>query len=336
MNQNNNTDATEQSLNAPDKTPSQPKEVSTDDIAAMFAASFLKEPGMTDTEESETQSKDADPEQEATENQQEDSSLEAENSEEAFDEEPEAEAEDTEVERGLSKGVKKRIDKLTAKRREAEQKVTELEAEMERLKQEASVKRPVSEPTASNPYSNLNTPVEVQKEIEQAKKVRRWCEMNPDGASVKNDDGTETDYTAEEVRSIKMRVLDALEDHLPNRLTYIQQASQIEQIAQKEYPWWKDKSTREHTIAQKFLEAFPEITKFPDYKMVIGDYIRGVKTRESASKQQTTAKAPIQPKATGSPVKPAAKQVLEKSARQNFAKTGSREDLASIIASKFI
>lgn len=336
MNNNNNTDPTEQSLNAPDAKPSTPKEVGTDEIAAMFAASFLKEPGTTDVEESETQSEDAAPEPEATDQQQEEGSLEAENSEEAQDEEPEAEAEGDESERGLPKGVKKRIDKLTAKRREAEQKVAELEAEMERLKQEASEKRPVSESTGLNPYSNLNTPDAVQKEVEQAKKVRRWCEMNPDGATVKNEDGTETDYTAEEVRNIKLRVLDALEEHLPKRLAYIQQAEQIEKVAHKEYPWWKDKSTREHTIAQKFLESFPEIAKFPDYKMVIGDYIRGVKARESAYKQSAPAKAPIQPKATSAPAKPAQKQAIEKVARQSFAKTGSREDLASIIASKFI
>lgn len=332
---NENTDATEQSLNAPETASPQPKEIGTDDIAAMFAASFLKEPGTTDVDESETKSENAEPEQEAPE-QQEDGSLEVENSEEAQDTEPEAEAEDDEVERGLSKGVKKRIDKLTAKRREAEQKVAELEAEMERLKQEASEKRPVSDSTGLNPYSNLNTPAEIQKEVEQAKKVRRWCEMNPDGATVRNEDGTETDYTAEEVRNIKLRVLDALEEHLPSRAAYLEQAARIEQVAHKEYPWWKDKSTREHTIAQKFLEAFPEITKFPDYKMVVGDYIRGVKTREAASKQSSPAKAPVQPKATSAPVKPAAKQAIEKAARQNFAKTGSREDLASIIASKFI
>ena len=132
----------------------------------------------------------------------------------------ETKSEDDEIERGLPKGVKKRIDKLSAKRREAEAEVERLKQEVSRLSQEAT--KPAQTPTADNPYANLSTLEEVSREADQAKQIRRWCEMNPDGAVVTGKDGSETEYTAEEVRNIKIKALDALEEHLPKRMQYLQ------------------------------------------------------------------------------------------------------------------
>lgn len=338
---NNQEGATEQPQNAPETTAPQPKEFGTDEIAALYAKQFLERPETADSKESETKSTDAEPQPEAGEEQQEDSSLTADSKEETVaesDDEPEANAEEPdedEDDRGLPKGVKKRIDKLTAKRREAEAKLAKMEEELERLKQEAPQKASAKAPDPLNPYAHLNTPDAISKEIEQAKQVRRWCEMNPDGATVKGENGEETDYTAEEIRQIKLRALDAIEEHLPKQLAYVNAAKEVEKIAHSEYPWWKDKAARERQIADKFLEAFPEITRFPDYKMVVGDYIRGVKARENAKKGAPVAKAPVQPKPTNSPVT-ASKDGAIKAIQSRFKATGSTDDLASIIASKFI
>ena len=241
----------------------------------------------------------------------------------------ETKSEEEEIERGLPKGVKKRIDKLSA---EAE--VERLKSEVERLSQEAN--KPAQTPTADNPYAHLGSLDEVSREAEQAKQIRRWCEMNPDGAVVKNKNGEETEYSAEEVRAIKLRAMDALEEHLPKQMQYLQNYSQVEQIAQKEYPWWKDKSARERQMAETFIKAFPEIKKFPDYKMVIGDYIRGVKSREQASQKPAPAKAPSAPRMTSAPTKISNKEVNVQIAKQRYISKNSNEDLASIIASKFL
>jgi hypothetical protein len=337
----NETGATEQPLNAPEKTAPKPKDYGTDEIAALYAQQFLKGSETADSKESEIKSTDAESLPEAGEEQQDESSLTADSKEETVAEdeaEPEAEATDEaedEEDRGLPKGVKKRIDKLTAKRREAEAKLAKMEEEMERLRQEATQKSPAKGPDPLNPYAHLNTPELISKEIEQAKQVRRWCEMNPDGATVKGENGDEVDYTAEEIRQIKLKALDAIEEHLPRQLNYVSAARQVEVIAQNEYPWWKDKSARERQIAEKFIESFPEIQRFPDYKMVVGDYIRGVKAREAAKKGSPVAKAPVQPRPTNSPVT-ASKDGAIKAVQSRFKATGSTEDLASIIASKFI
>jgi len=257
------------------------------------------------------------------------------NQSEDSEETEETKSEDDDIERGLPKGVKKRIDKLSAKRREAEAEVERLRSEVERLSQEAT--KPAQTPTAENPYANLSTPEEVSREADQAKQIRRWCEMNPDGAVVTGKDGSETEYTAEEVRNIKIKALDALEEHLPKRMQYLQNFNQMEQIATKEYPWWKDKAARERQIADSFIKHFPEIQKFPDYKMVVGDYIRGVQAREAKVKSSgSPVKAPSQPRPSAAPSRVPAKDAQSQAAKKRFTVSGNRDDLSSIIANRFL
>jgi hypothetical protein len=332
--------APEQAQNVPETAPKFDG-LSVDQIADQFSQSFLSEPEKTDLKESEIKSEEETADEATAESDQEVLSQNEteETTEETEDESEEAEKadeDDTEgTERGLPKGVKKRIDRLTAKRREAEAEVEKLRTEMETLRQEASQK-PVQNHNPDNPYSHLNTPDAISKEMEQAKQIRRWCELNPDGATVKDKEGNETDYSAEEVRRIKIKAMDAMEEHLPKQQMYIQQASHMEQIATKEYPWWKDKTSKEHVLAQKFLQVFPEIKRYPDYKIVVGDYLRGIKAREQSAKSGAPQRAPVQPRPGVTPAQRPAKDVSADGAKARFQKSTSRDDLADIIASKFI
>lgn len=316
--------------------------LSVDQIADQFSTSFLSEPGKTDLKGSETKPEEETAEPEATaESEQEVLSQDETNETTEEEAEPEAEAEQAEEEdeddseRGLPKGVKKRIDKLTAKRREAEAEVERLRQEVENLRQEASQK-PVQNYDPKNPYSNLTSMDLIQKEMEQAKQIRRWCELNPDGATVKDKDGNETDYSAEDVRNIKIKAMDALEEHLPRQARYLEQVNHMEQIAVKEYPWWKDKAAKERVIAEKFLQAFPEIRRFPDYKVVVGDYLRGIQAREATSRTKQVQKAPVQPRPGATPAQRPEREVKSEGAKARFMKSTSRDDLADIIASKFL
>ena len=284
-------------------------------------------------EEAENTAVEATAEQEQDVLSQESETDQSEDSDEDTEEQSKDDSE--EQERGLPKGIKKRIDKLSAKRREAEAEVERLRSEVERLSQEAE--KPAQTPTEDNPYSNLSTAEEVSREIDQAKRVRRWCEMNPDGATVTNKDGSETDYSSEEIRSIKIKALDAIEEHLPKRLQYLNNYQQFEQVANKEYPWWKDKAARERQMAESFIKAFPEVKKFPDYKMVLGDLVTGIKVRESkASKTQTVSKSIPQPKSSSAPSRVQPRDAKAQIASKRFSASGSRDDLSDLIASKFL
>lgn len=230
----------------------------------------------------------------------------------------------------VTRGVQKRIDKLTAKRKEAEAEIEKLKAEVESLKN-ATPSRKEPEST-DEPFSNLNTIAEIEAEIAQARSVRNWAEENADGYTETNDKGEEVYYDPAKIRQIKVNAMKALEEGLPKRLQYIQARDQIDQVATKEYPWWKDKTAKERQIAEQFLQAFPHIKKFPDYKMVIGDYIRGVKAREAAVKgQKPVVKAPVQPRSSG--IAPTVKKedIRSQNAYAKFAQSGRIDDLAKVM-----
>jgi len=260
------------------------------------------------------------------------------------DEPQEAVSEDTEgeevhskseeEEEEVSRGVQKRIDKLTAKRREAEAEIEKLKAEVENLKN--TVQAPKEREIPDDPYSNLNTIAEIEAEIAQARSVRNWAEANAEGYTHTNENGEEEYYDPAKMRQIKINAMKALEEGLPKRYQYLQAREQVDTIVAKEYPWWNDKTAKERQIAEQFLNAFPAIKKFPDYKMVIGDYIRGVKAREAAVRGQRPAvKAPIQPRSSG--VAPTVKkeEVRSQNAYAKFAKTGRTDDLANVM-NKFL
>jgi len=230
----------------------------------------------------------------------------------------------------VSRGVQKRIDKLTAKRKEAEAEIAKLKEEVESLKNTTAT--PKSVESSDEPFSNLNTIAEIEAEIAQARSVRNWAEENADGYTETKENGEEVYYDPAKIRQIKVNAMKALEEGLPKRYQYIQARDQIEQVAVKEYPWWKDKTAKERQIAEQFLNAFPSIKRFPDYKMVIGDYIRGVRAREATAKgQKPVVKAPVQPRSSG--VAPTVKkeEVRSQNAYAKFAKTGRTDDLAKVM-----
>jgi len=252
------------------------------------------------------------------------------------------------AEEGLPKGAQKRIDKLTAARKAAEAKATQLEAEINSLKQKLDAKPAIEEaptrPTPSNPYLHLQMQADVEKAFAEAKRVKRWAESNPDGTTVTDANGKETDYSAEDIRTIRFNAEDALDTHLPKQLIYVQARAQIDPQAESTYKWWKDKTSREYQVAQSMLNTFPELRKFPDYKMVVGDYIRGAASRESdyaAQKSSQTTKvikkAPAQPtRAAISPPTVTPQERTANEAEARFRKAPSHDTLKEIVLNQFL
>ena len=230
----------------------------------------------------------------------------------------------------VSRGVQKRIDKLTAKRKEAEEELAKLRKEVDELKQAAPTQRQdVVIPDV--PHSDLNSIAEIEAEIAQARSVRDWAEANADGYTATDAEGNETHYDPAQIRQIKINAMKAIETTLPQRYQYIQTRDSIDTVVAKEYPWWKDKTSKERQIAEQFLNSFPHIRKFPDYKMVIGDYLRGVRAREMRGGQTQIPKAPIQPRSNG--VAPSVKKqdIHRQEAYSRFSKSGKIDDLSKLM-----
>lgn len=250
----------------------------------------------------------------------------------------EEEATDSESSEFQTKGVQKRIDKLTALRKSAEEQAEKLKGELEQLKLQVESNKPTGIVISKDeglPYAHINSLAEIDAEIAQARQVRRWCEENSDGIIVQNPDGTESEYSTDDVKRIKLNAIDALEEHLPKRLNYVQTKDKVDSIAYKEYPWLKDRSSKERQIAEAFIKALPQITRFPDFNIIIGDYINGVKTREASYKGNNIRKAQVQPTSNYAPSN-RYKDAGDVDAVKRYVKSNSNVDLTAIIKSKFI
>lgn len=256
--------------------------------------------------------------------------VEEEAAEEVVEETTEEVVEDGDVKLEYPK-FKARVDKLTAQKKELEAKLAEAEAK--------AATPPATEvvavaPTSANPFSNLVTLDSVTKELQQAESVLRWVSENSDGVVVKGKDGVETEYTSEEVAKIRYNAEKAIRSDLPKQWEYVQQAQHFAVIAETEYPWLKDKSSANYVEAQAALQAFPELLRFAEHRVVVGDLIAGRRLREAKAAKAKTAvvAAKVAPKIVAKPVaaprKVAAPEVAKVAAKKYLSQTGgSRQAL---------
>lgn len=325
-------------------------------LSALLRRTLLDEPAQEAAKPASSEEKPAEETSEETpanaEATDDNNALSQESTDQVTEEESEAEQAETPAQAdddGLPKGVQKRIDKLTARNREAEAKAKALEAKLAELEAKLTDKPAIDEtpvrPTPDNPYLHLQSQKDVEAAFAEAKRVRRWCELNPDGGVVKGADGKETEYSAEEVRSIRLNASDAIDDHLPKQLNYVQTRAQIDPQAESTYTWWKDRSSKEYQTANQMLQVFPELRKFPDYKMVVGDYIRGAAVREAeyAKQKSATSAKPVVKKAPAQPTRPMAAPPTvtreERSAADadaRFRKAPTSTALKDVLISRFL
>lgn len=241
----------------------------------------------------------------------------------------------------LQEKVNKRIGKEVRKRKTAEEEAAAEIAELKQRLTEAEARAEEERPpefapaaTEANPFGNLNSVEEVQKEMMQAEQTLEWAEDHPEGALLETKEG-DKEFTSEDVREIRKKAARAIRRHLPEQLGYIQARDQLEPRALEAYPWWKDKSSSEFQNAMQLLRQMPELARFPDYKFVVGDYLSGRAIRETPSVKaaaKEVKKAPPQPTtpaAEPAPVDPSA--VRSASARKSFQESGGVDELANLI-----
>lgn len=281
-------------------------------------------------DEAQTEVKDDPEEADAVEAEASEEVPQAEDGDEVHSQEAEDEVGDSD----LPKGVQKRIDKLTAKRKQAEEEVANLRKEMEALKQSVTESQQASEQRVindDNPFASLKSKAEVDKEVEQARWLRYKCMENPNGFIL-----GESEYGPDDVNRMLVNATKAIEEHLPKQLARIEVEGKIRPIAETAYPWWKAPQSQEYQMAQQILRTAPELKKFPDWQMWVGDAIAGMKAREANTKPtQAQKKAPVQPvRPTAAPAKVSKTEATAKQAVSRFAKSTSADDLAKVLLSK--
>jgi hypothetical protein len=332
-------------VSEPTKTTLPSSPLDTDGLTSLLRQTLFADPEEEQTQaqtETETEEEESESSEEIAEDdaESEESETESNVEDDNADEAEESKADDEEKQdKQLSKGVQKRIDKLVAQKKEAEAKLQALAEKLAETESQAanSQKEVIVSDKGLNPYFKLQSDTDVHAEIRNARQVRRWAEENPDGAVVPGKNGEEIEYSAEDIRKIKLNAIDALEEHLPSQLNYIQTRKQFDAEAEKTYPFWKQRSSQEYQYANALICEFPEIQKFPDFKLSIGDMIEGKRIRESKMKPTTAIKkAPSNPKQTASAPVQTSKSMKARSTEEAFRKNPNQDSLKALLAERFL
>lgn len=244
---------------------------------------------------------------------------------------------------------------LPAQLKAAEEKMRVLEAELEKFRQQQT--QPVQMPsTSDNPFSNVNTFEELDKKLEEAwafkRELSHWTAANQDGGIIKMADGQEKEITPEQARRMLLNVDEAIQFHVPRRVAYLQQrAAYLEQKTQYDvqakeaYPDLFKSGSPQATELNTLIREWPEVTRFSDCNLVLGDYMSGRKLREERAKKapedqkKSIAKskiplAPPVPNSRGGAQFNDSKSALKKAERKLFATNGDDDSLTDFFLAK--
>ena len=269
-----------------------------DDIVGISEALAGLEPVKTETSDKlidndETESEDAKSEHSAEDAEETDEEKSEADSEEKDEEESEDEDEAPSQEK-----VQKRIDKLTAKRKEAEEKAAALSTDYEQAKAklaelEAQVNessRPVLQPTAENPLADVDTEDALDAKIKSAQEVRRWALRNTDGAEVKKPDGSTVYLDSDAVKEYLLKADDVLTVHAPARKQWLAQRAPAVEAARNVFPDIFKKGSPMNQAFQATVKQAPELLKLPQAEYWVGLALYG-EQQLMARQQATAAKA---------------------------------------------
>lgn len=241
-------------------------------------------------------------------------------SEDVAEEAKDEESEDEEPEAAAPDKVQRRIDKLTAQKKEALEKAQSLESEATQAKTrlaelEAQLNesaRPVLSPTAENPLADVDTAEALDAKIKSAQEVRRWALKNTDGATVKRPDGSEIYLDSDQVKDYLIKADDVLTIHAPQRQQWLSQRQPAIAAAKDVFPDIFKKGTDLHTAYMATVKQAPELLKLPQHEYWVGLALYGEQqlmanqkaqaAKASAAKKVSSAKSESKTPTPANPV----------------------------------
>ena len=184
--------------------------------------------------------------------------------------------------------VQERIDKLTAQKKAAEEKLIELESKVTELSKGPS-KEYIPVPTKENPLADIVDFEGLKSREESVEKLREHCQMNPDGFSYEHD-GKEVFVDAAAVRKTLIDTDKLLRKDLPARKEWLNTHAAVNAQAKLDFPELFDARTKEYQLAQEIERNAPELKRFPSYKHLIGKLILGEQALEARNKKSAPPK----------------------------------------------
>ena len=270
---------------------------------------------------------------------------------EAEDEKPdEDEAHDVPREK-----IQKRIDKLTAQKKEAAERAQALEVETSTLKAKvqefeakvAELSRPVLSPTPDSPLADVDTPEALEAKISAAQEVRRWALRNTDGATVKRPDGNEVFLDADQVKDYLLKADDLITLHAPAKKQWLEQRQPALQAAKNLFPDMFKAGTQLQAAYEATVKQAPELLKLPQHEYWIGLALYGEQmlvqkqqaeaAKAKAQKKVSTSdegKVPSPAKPISSSKSPTGSSVRKDVRERVMSGTGNLSDLEELVSGR--
>lgn len=260
------------------------------------------------------------------------------------------EEEKTDGEEGKPKSTEKllkRIDKLTAKRRTAEESLEIALSETERLKGAlAESSKVVLAPTPEDPLTDVESIDDLEARIATAKRIRTWAMTNRDGATVKGANGQEEYVDAAEMARHLASADAIVTEHGPARKEWIAQRESSVTEARASYPGFFTQGSTEQKAYRDIIKAYPAIARYPNAELIIGDAIVGQQVRQAKLQAQSKAQsnapgsgvsrkapsaAPEPPRVSGKSKVPANSKAAAASLQKVFDGNSDRDSVTSLM-----
>lgn len=276
--------------------------------------------------------------------------------------EPEAK-EEGELSPDIQRSIDKRIAKVVAKQKtaeerasEAETKAEELSAQLEELKDQPSLREPME--SGSNPVSRAKNLDELSKEANRAEQVLDWSDdmlmqlkSDPDQVAGElkkqkvdlRDQYGEEDYTSERMdlflSQLRRKTDKTLRRSVPERQHYLEAKELSDARAKDLFPWMGDESSQLNQDAEDVINTLPEIKRLPHHKTAAGVFALGLEQlrkieAEQKGNRKRSAEAPSsQPgaPAAAAAVEPNAQPEKGQKALKSWSESGRPEDFDKFI-----
>lgn len=275
-------------------------------------------------------------------------------------EQPEDQAEDTAededpetAEVPAVKKLAKRVDKLTARAKSAEEQAATLQSELAATKDALAKAQPIVVQDTSDPLADVTTADVLDTRLAAANTVLdnvpdliAQADMEGGEVEVPMGDGSTRKFTKQELQD-RLRVARQILKAEPARRNYLAQRETFQQEARQVYPELFQEDSQQRQMMLATLKAYPGIAKLPNLELIIGDAIRGqaLRFQQSEALQKKAASAKAKPVANMAAKPAVAPKVVSPSAApktkikadplEALKKSGNRDAAENFVASLF-
>jgi hypothetical protein len=187
----------------------------------------------------------------------------------------------------------RRIDKLTARVKRAEEENEQFASQYEQLKTSVEESPPVVvAASASDPLASVSSVTQLNQVYSEAKIMRDWARKNPDGMVLNEGKENERVVSREEMTDHLSLAEDMLNEHLPRKRAQLQAGQQFDSVARQIYPNLFDRENPDYQAARNVLGRLPGLALLPERNIVIGDYLVGLNMRLAKAKKNGHQPAP--------------------------------------------